>query len=102
MSERPRTPSAAEVNGFINAVIKGHLSKVKKDVADLGESIVNAKNADCLGGVSALHVAAKHGNLSMVRFLIQCKACPYCGFEPEPAGRSTPDEVDGDWAGKFG
>jgi len=24
------------------------------------------------------------------------KACPYCGFEPEPAGRSTPDEVDGD------
>lgn len=24
------------------------------------------------------------------------KACPYCGFEPEPTGRSTPDEVDGD------
>jgi superfamily II DNA or RNA helicase len=24
------------------------------------------------------------------------KVCPYCGFYPEPAGRSTPKEVDGD------
>lgn len=23
-------------------------------------------------------------------------ACPYCGFAPEPAGRSTPEQVDGD------
>jgi DNA repair protein RadD len=23
-------------------------------------------------------------------------ACPYCGFAPEPAGRSSPEEVDGD------
>lgn len=25
-----------------------------------------------------------------------CKACPYCGAEPEPAGRSLPEQVDGD------
>lgn len=24
------------------------------------------------------------------------RACPYCGFAPEPAGRGTPDQVDGD------
>lgn len=24
------------------------------------------------------------------------KACPYCGFVPEPAGRSLPEQVDGD------
>lgn len=25
-------------------------------------------------------------------------ACPYCGVQPEPAGRSAPDQVDGDLA----
>jgi hypothetical protein len=24
------------------------------------------------------------------------KACPYCGHEPEPSGRSAPEQVDGD------
>lgn len=29
-------------------------------------------------------------------YLATKSSCPHCGFEPEPAGRSLPEEVDGD------
>jgi DNA repair protein RadD len=38
-------------------------------------------NAECLGVYERVHVS-----------------CPYCGHEPVPAGRSAPEQVDGDLA----
>ena len=62
---------AYSVEVLLNAVLKGHLSKVKKDVADNGPAILTLTNSDELGRFTALHLASKRGQMNMVTFLCE-------------------------------
>lgn len=62
-------PANAQGNDFINAVDKGDVAQVKAQLAAGAD--VNARNAN---GLTALQVAALHGNLDVVRILIDSNA----------------------------